>query len=99
MATGANLFTFEGHEALVFCVCLHVMENFHFIFSSSTDGKRKAWLYDMSRPLVHYDAPGGIGCTIILYSIDGKRLFSCGTNQNGETRLVEWIKKIEVVSR
>nr|XP_048324679.1 topless-related protein 4 [Ziziphus jujuba var. spinosa] len=44
--TGNKLYTFEGHEAPVYSVCPHQKENIQFIFSTATDGKIKAWLYD-----------------------------------------------------
>lgn len=43
-----------------------------FIFSTSLDGKIKAWLYDNMGSRVDYDAPGQ-WCTTILYSADGSR--------------------------
>ncbi|XP_021275783.1 topless-related protein 1-like isoform X1 [Herrania umbratica] len=87
--TGARLYTFEGHEAAVHSVCPHSKENVHFIFSTSVDGKIKAWLYDTMGSRVDYTAPGG-ACMTMAYSADGKRLFSCGTTEEGETHLVEW---------
>ncbi|CAH2073505.1 unnamed protein product [Thlaspi arvense] len=87
--TGAKRFTFEGHEAPVFSVCPHYKENIQFVFSTATDGKIKAWLYDNVGSRVDYDAPGH-SSTRMAYSSDGKRLFSCGTNKEGESFLVEW---------
>ncbi|WCJ30341.1 Protein TOPLESS [Euphorbia peplus] len=89
VATGAKLFTFEGHGAPVYSVCPYSRENVHFIFSTSVDGKIKAWLYDSAGPRVDYDSPG-FSCTTMAYSADGNRLFSCGTNPGGESYLVEW---------
>lgn len=104
MATGAKLYTFEGHAAPVYSVCPHNKENVHvrtslyfffllpwicpkilfllvmiynfmpqFVFSTSIDGKIKAWLYDLAGSRVDYDAPGR-SCTTMAYSADGKRL-------------------------
>lgn len=87
--TGRKLFTFEGHEAPVYSLCPHQKENIQFIFSTATDGKIKAWLYDNLGSRVDYDAPGH-GCTTMLYSADGSRLFSCGTSKEGDSFLVEW---------
>ncbi|CAA7027040.1 unnamed protein product [Microthlaspi erraticum] len=87
--TGAKRFTFEGHEAPVFSVCPHYKENIQFVFSTATDGKIKAWLYDNAGSRVDYDAPG-YSSTKMAYSSDGTRLFSCGTNKEGESFLVEW---------
>ncbi|CAN8298789.1 unnamed protein product [Cochlearia groenlandica] len=87
--TGAKRFTFEGHEAPVFSVCPHYKENIQFVFSTATDGKIKAWLYDNMGSRVDYDAPGH-SSTRMSYSSDGTRLFSCGTNKEGESFLVEW---------
>ncbi|WOL16003.1 protein TPR1-like isoform X1 [Canna indica] len=86
---GQRLFVFEGHEAPVYSVCPHHKENIQFIFSTSLDGKIKAWLYDNMGSRVDYDAPGR-WCTTMLYSADGSRLFSCGTSKDGDCFLVEW---------
>ncbi|KAL3840982.1 hypothetical protein ACJIZ3_025573 [Penstemon smallii] len=88
-ATGAKQYTFEGHEAPVYSVCPHYKENIPFVFSTSVDGKIKAWLYDNMGPRVDYDAPGH-SCTTMAYSADGTRLFSCGTSKDGESYIVEW---------
>ncbi|XP_038711206.1 topless-related protein 4-like isoform X2 [Tripterygium wilfordii] len=89
--TGVNQYTFEGHEAIVYSVCPHYQKNIQFIFSTDVDGKIKAWLYDTPGSRVDYDAPGH-SSTKMAYSGDGKRfrLFSCGTNKEGESYLVEW---------
>ncbi|KAI6681612.1 hypothetical protein NL676_035493 [Syzygium grande] len=87
--TGAKQFSFEGHEAPVYSICPHHKENIQFIFSTATDGKIKAWLYDNVGSRVDYDAPGH-SSTMMAYSADGTRLFSCGTNKEGESYLVEW---------
>ncbi|KAF3447082.1 hypothetical protein FNV43_RR12262 [Rhamnella rubrinervis] len=96
--TGTKLFTFEGHDAPVHSVCPHNKDNFHFIFSTSMDGKIKAWLYDLMGPRVDYDAPHH-SCTTMLYSADGKRLFSCGTSKDGESHVVEWNENEGIVKR
>jgi hypothetical protein len=43
-----------------------------FIFSTATDGKIKAWLYDNMGSRVDYDAPGH-SSTTMSYSADGTR--------------------------
>ncbi|KAL5837032.1 hypothetical protein ACOSQ3_014201 [Xanthoceras sorbifolium] len=86
---GRRQYTFEGHEAPVYSVCPHHKENIQFIFSTAIDGKIKAWLYDCLGSRVDYDAPGH-WCTMMAYSADGTRLFSCGTSKDGESHLVEW---------
>lgn len=43
-----------------------------FIFSTATDGKIKAWLYDNLGSRVDYDAPGH-SSTTMMYSADGTR--------------------------
>uniref|UniRef100_M4CP67 CTLH domain-containing protein n=1 Tax=Brassica campestris TaxID=3711 RepID=M4CP67_BRACM len=88
-ATGATRFTFEGHEAPVFSVCPHQKENIQFVFSAATDGKVRTWLYDELGARGTYDAPGH-SLIRMAYSSDGTRLFSCGTNKEGESFLVEW---------
>ncbi|KAF7105248.1 hypothetical protein CFC21_106080 [Triticum aestivum] len=86
---GQKIYSFEGHEASVYSICPHHMECIQFIFSTSIDGKIKAWLYDNSGARVASDAPGK-WCTTMLYSANGTRLFSCGTSREGESHLVEW---------
>lgn len=97
-ATGSKLYTFEGHEAPVYSVCPHYKENIQFIFSTSIDGKIKAWLYDTVGSRVDYDAPGR-SCTTMAYSANGTRLFSCGTSKDGESYLVEWNESEGAVKR
>lgn len=96
--TGGKQYTFEGHEAPVYSVCPHHKENIQFIFSTATDGKIKAWLYDNMGSRVDYDAPGH-SSTTMAYSADGTRLFSCGTNKEGESSLVEWNESEGAVKR
>ncbi|KAL2941130.1 Topless-related protein 3 [Bienertia sinuspersici] len=96
--TGRKLFNLEGHEAPVYSICPHHKENIQFIFSTAYDGKIKAWLYDNSGSKVDYDAPGH-GCTTMLYSADGSRLFSCGTSKDGESFLVEWNESEGAIKR
>ncbi|KAJ7956726.1 Topless-related protein [Quillaja saponaria] len=96
--TGAKQHTFEGHEAPVYSVCPHHKENIQFIFSTATDGKIKAWLYDNMGSRVDYDAPGH-SSTTMAYSADGMRLFSCGTNKEGDSFLVEWNESEGAVKR
>ncbi|KAM3329839.1 hypothetical protein ACQJBY_026704 [Aegilops geniculata] len=86
---GQKIYSFEGHEAPVYSICPHHKETIQFIFSTSIDGKIKAWLYDNAGSRVDYDAPGK-WCTTMLYSADGTRLFSCGTSKEGDSHLVEW---------
>ncbi|GJZ42052.1 protein activity of BC1 complex kinase 8, chloroplastic [Tanacetum coccineum] len=45
----------------------------HFIFSTDTDGKIKAWLYNTIASRVDYTAPGH-SSTRMAYSVDGTRL-------------------------
>ncbi|CAH1449840.1 unnamed protein product [Lactuca virosa] len=46
--------------------------NFQFIFSTTIDGKIKAWLYDNMGSRVDYSAPSH-GCTTMPYNVDGSR--------------------------
>ncbi|KAC9488809.1 hypothetical protein E3N88_45745 [Mikania micrantha] len=96
--TGAKQFTFEGHDAPVYSICPHFKENVQFIFSTATDGKIKAWLYDNMGSRVDYDAPGH-SSTKMAYTADGTRLFSCGTNKEGESYIVEWNESEGAVKR
>ncbi|KAJ7966212.1 Protein TOPLESS [Quillaja saponaria] len=98
VATGEKIYTFEGHEAPVNSICPHYKQNIHFFFSTSVDGKIKAWLYDKMGSRVDYDSPGR-SCTTMAYSADGKRLFSCGTSRNGESHIVEWNENEGTVKR
>ncbi|KAL8264026.1 hypothetical protein R6Q59_022162 [Mikania micrantha] len=95
---GRRQYTFEGHEAPVYSVCPHYKETVQFIFSTSIDGKIKAWLYDCLGSRVDYDAPG-LWCTTMAYSADGTRLFSCGTSKEGEAHLVEWNESEGAIKR
>ncbi|XP_076936493.1 protein TOPLESS-RELATED PROTEIN 2-like isoform X2 [Bidens hawaiensis] len=95
---GRRQYTFEGHEAPVYSVCPHFKETIQFIFSTSIDGKIKAWLYDCLGPRVDYDAPG-LWCTTMAYSADGTRLFSCGTSKEGDAHLVEWNESEGAIKR
>ncbi|XP_042467326.1 protein TPR3-like [Zingiber officinale] len=88
-STGQKQYTFEGHEAPVYSVCPHFNGSIHFFFSTSTDGKIKAWSYEGLISRVAYEAPGH-WCTTMAYSADGTRLFSCGTSKDGDSHLVEW---------
>ncbi|XP_024969961.1 topless-related protein 4-like isoform X2 [Cynara cardunculus var. scolymus] len=97
-ATGANQHTFEGHGAPVYSICPHHRGNIQFIFSTSIDGKIKAWLYDDFGARLDYDAPG-YTCTRMAYSSDGLRLFSCGTSNDGGSYLVEWNESEGTVKR
>ncbi|CAL9010623.1 unnamed protein product [Prunus brigantina] len=96
--TGNKLYSFEGHEAPVYSVCAQMKENTQFIFSAAIDGKIKAWLYDNLGSRVDYHAPGH-SFTRIVYSTDGTRLFSCGTNKEGESYIVEWDETQGAVKR
>ncbi|XWS16473.1 hypothetical protein CRYUN_Cryun34aG0091000 [Craigia yunnanensis] len=96
--TGNKQYSFEGHEAPVFSVCPHHKESIQFIFSTAIDGKIKAWLYDNMGSRVDYNAPGH-SCTTMAYSADGTRLFSCGTNKEGESHIVEWNESEGAVKR
>ncbi|KAI3424563.1 uncharacterized protein J3R85_010582 [Psidium guajava] len=74
--TGAKKHNFEGHEAPV-------------IISTSMDGQIKCWFCYNWLFGIHGDVPGH-SSTMMANSADGKRLFLCGTNKEGESYLVEW---------
>ncbi|KAJ1699335.1 hypothetical protein LUZ63_007847 [Rhynchospora breviuscula] len=95
---GQRLYVFEGHDAPVYSILPHHKENIQFIFSTSLDGKIKAWLYDNMGSRVDYEAPGR-WCTTMLYSADGSRLFSCGTSKEGDSFLVEWNESEGAIKR
>ncbi|KAJ6372704.1 hypothetical protein OIU76_027094 [Salix suchowensis] len=75
-----------------------IRNHLEFIFSTATDGKIKAWLYDNAGSRVDYDAPGRSSATM-AYSADGTRVFLCGTNKEGESHLVEWNESEGAVKR
>ncbi|KAF2306653.1 hypothetical protein GH714_020103 [Hevea brasiliensis] len=89
---GRRQYTFEGHEAPVYC--LPSLQRKY----PAIDGKIKAWLYDSLGSRVDYDAPG-LWCTMMAYSADGTRLFSCGTSKEGESHLVEWNESEGTIKR
>ncbi|KAK3411058.1 hypothetical protein EUGRSUZ_J03067 [Eucalyptus grandis] len=96
--TGSRQFIFEGHESSVYSVCPHYRNDFQFIFSTTVNGRIKVWLYDNMGPRLDIDAPGR-SCTKIMYSADGTRVFSCGTNKEGESYLVEWVESEGAIKR
>lgn len=96
--TGSKRYTFEGHEAAVYSVCPYHKENVQFFFSIDVDGKIKVWLYDHPTCRVEYEAPAH-GYTAMAYSLDGSRLFSCGTSKEGEPYLVEWDESAAAIKR
>ncbi|CAI8590152.1 unnamed protein product [Vicia faba] len=86
---GHKIHCFEGHEAPVCSLLPRSKENIQFLFSTSADGKVRAWMYDDKSFHLEYDTPGKCSTTLI-YSADGTRLFSCGTSKDGDNFLVEW---------
>jgi len=62
-----------------------------FIFSTATDGKIKAWLYDNIGSRVDYDAPGH-SSTMMAYSADGTRYPLLGKNCQNSVRNVELVE-------
>ncbi|KAI3463417.1 hypothetical protein Pfo_020080 [Paulownia fortunei] len=97
-ATGDKQHTFEGHDAPVYSVCPHYKEGISFILSAAVNGKIKAWLYDNMGSRLDYVAPGHSPISM-AYSADGTRLFSCGTNKDGESFIVEWNESERTVKR
>ncbi|KAL3746525.1 hypothetical protein ACJRO7_015478 [Eucalyptus globulus] len=86
---GVKRFTFEGHNAPVYSIRPQMKSGIEFIFSTSVDGKIRAWLYDDFGARFNHSAPGR-ACMVMAYSNDNRRLFSCGSNNDGESFLVEW---------
>ncbi|XP_047966388.1 topless-related protein 4-like [Salvia hispanica] len=86
-ATGAKLYTFEGHEDPVYSLCPGLKRNIHFLFSISISGEIKVWLFDNEGSRVTYCAPGSCRTRMAYGS---KRVFMCGTVEDGESYLVEW---------
>ncbi|TQD85564.1 hypothetical protein C1H46_028876 [Malus baccata] len=68
-----KLYTFEGHDTPVHSVCPHNKQNVHFFFSTSVNGKIKAWLYNNMGYQVDYDASDH-SITMMAYGADGKSL-------------------------
>ncbi|KAG6388102.1 hypothetical protein SASPL_153300 [Salvia splendens] len=86
-ATGAKLYTFEGHEDPVYSLCPGLKRNIHFLSSISISGEIKVWLFDNEGSRVTYCAPDSCR-TRMAYG--NKRVFLCGTEENGESYVVEW---------
>jgi len=63
-------------------LCDSFVPALQFIFSTSTDGKIKAWLYDSLGARVDFDAPG-YGYTALAYSADDKRFWATSLNTIG----------------
>ncbi|KAI5446465.1 hypothetical protein KIW84_014337 [Lathyrus oleraceus] len=86
---GHKIHCFQGHVAPVCSILPRSKENIQYLFSTSADGKVRAWIYEDKSFHLEYDAPGKCSTTLI-YSADGTRLFSCGTSKDGDIFLVEW---------
>ncbi|XP_076884506.1 topless-related protein 4-like [Bidens hawaiensis] len=84
--TGACLYIFAGHEAPVSFVCPHVKENIEFIFSTSIDGKIKAWFYDDPLSKIDFETPGFVSTRM---ANNGTRLLS-SCSRGMKSFLVEW---------
>ncbi|TXG62210.1 hypothetical protein EZV62_013573 [Acer yangbiense] len=87
--TGVRMYIFKSHNGPVYSLCSQSKQQNHFFFSTSVEGKIKAWIYDDDGERLDYNAPG-FGRTRMAYTTDCQRLFSCGTSRKGETFLVEW---------
>ncbi|XP_074312655.1 topless-related protein 4-like isoform X2 [Silene latifolia] len=96
--SGSKLLTFEGHEAPVHSVCPYHRDNYQFLFSASVDGKIKAWVYDQRDPRADYNAPR-FSSTRMYFSSDKTRLFSCGTNKERQSFIVEWDQILGYIKR
>nr|CAD1840127.1 unnamed protein product [Ananas comosus var. bracteatus] len=81
--------TFEGHSAPVCSVLPHSREDFHFIFSSSMDGRMKAWSYNVHNSAIDCPMQGNSFCNM-AYNADGTRLFACGICEDGLAYLEQW---------
>ncbi|XP_078434673.1 topless-related protein 2-like [Wolffia australiana] len=87
---GRNLFTFRGHDAPVLSLCTHRKRHIQVIMSTAVNGKIKSFLNDDPNARSDIaDAPGSC-YSMMLYSPDGSRLFSCGTGNEGDCFLNEW---------
>ncbi|RVW16792.1 Topless-related protein 4 [Vitis vinifera] len=89
-------------DFIIWWLCLKISPLFlvsiPVYISTAIDGKIKAWLYDNMGSRVDYDAPGH-SSTTMAYSADGTRLFSCGTNKEGDSYIVEWNESEGAVKR
>ncbi|XP_020102466.1 topless-related protein 4-like [Ananas comosus] len=82
--------TFEGHSAPVCSVLPHSREDFHFIFSSSMDGRMKAWSYNnVHNSAIDCPMQGNSFCNM-AYNADETRLFACGIREDGLAYLEQW---------
>ncbi|KAM7275751.1 hypothetical protein ACFE04_017617 [Oxalis oulophora] len=89
VASGQKMLTFEGHMSPVHSVCPHSLGGVWFLFSTSVDGKIKVWQFNTHDSRLDRDTPGR-SCLAFVYSSDGRRLYSCGTNEEGESHIFEW---------
>ncbi|KAK6243005.1 hypothetical protein QUC31_009414 [Theobroma cacao] len=96
--TGQKLYSFEGHDAPVYSICPHQEQNIPLIYSSAVDGTIIHWSYNDQHFGADFVALGH-GCTTMLSSADGNRLFTCGTSKDGQSYLAEWYKSERVVKR
>lgn len=87
--SGDMMYTFEGHDDRVFCVCPQIKNSISFLLSASKDRTIKVWLYGSTSSQVDFKVAGSY-CTCITYSGDGSRLFSCGRGDGSSTTLFEW---------
>ncbi|XP_022632530.1 protein TPR3-like isoform X6 [Vigna radiata var. radiata] len=88
-ASGAKQYTFEGHKAPIYSVGPHYKENIQFIFSTTLDGKIKAWLYDNLGSRVDYDnleSFGGYGGPMRSYG----RMYDSLDFDDGILCQVQW---------
>ncbi|THG13733.1 hypothetical protein TEA_019667 [Camellia sinensis var. sinensis] len=92
VVTGANLFTFKGHETPVFCVCPHVRGNFHLditkdhFLAAGDDYVIKFWEMDSEDLLATSDARGdlplsGFETPYICFNKEGTLLAASARNK------------------
>ncbi|KAI7988920.1 Topless-related protein 2 [Camellia lanceoleosa] len=81
VVTGANLFTFEGHEAPVFCVCPHVRENFHAFFmwyKPQRGDPSVEWVEKRSIERINYKGLQKHSLGIVQFDITKDRFLAAG---------------------
>ncbi|XP_057248693.1 topless-related protein 1 isoform X2 [Beta vulgaris subsp. vulgaris] len=85
--TGASKFVFDGHKAPVICAFPCNIKGVNFIFSTSTMGEMRGWMYDNLKNRIAVDDPC---CRRMVCAKDSTRFFSCVINEEENSCILEW---------
>lgn len=86
-STGAKRCVFDDHEAAVTCISPQVINGVHLIFSTSTTGEMRGWMYDNLGYRLAFNDPC---CRRMVCMKNGKRIFTCGVNEEEKFCILEW---------